>query len=76
MFHEILYISIFPHMTKVIIWTILVVLGYPMLHTKFQGHRSIGSGVEDFLRFLPDRQTDNNFIHSQYMLTWHNEELL
>ena len=24
-----------------------------MLHTKFQGHRSIGSGEEDFLRFLP-----------------------
>ena len=23
-----------------------------MLHTKFQGHRSIGSGVEDFLRFF------------------------
>ena len=23
-----------------------------MLHTKFQGHRSIGSGEEDFLRFL------------------------
>ena len=24
-----------------------------MLHTKFQGHRSIGSGEEDLLRFLP-----------------------
>ena len=24
-----------------------------MLHTRFQGHRSIGSGEEDFLRFLP-----------------------
>ena len=24
-----------------------------MLHTKFQGHQSIGSGEEDFLRFLP-----------------------
>ena len=23
-----------------------------MLHTKFQGHRSIGSGEEDFLRFF------------------------
>ena len=34
-----------------IIWTVLVVLTYTMLHTKFQGHRSIGSG-EDFLRFL------------------------
>ena len=24
-----------------------------MLHTKFQGHRSIASGEEDFLGFLP-----------------------
>ena len=24
-----------------------------MLHTKFQGHWSIGSEEEDFLRFLP-----------------------
>ena len=24
-----------------------------MLHTKFQGHRSVGSGVEDIVRFLP-----------------------
>ena len=26
---------------------------YTMLHTKFHGHRSFGSGEEDFLRFLP-----------------------
>ena len=38
---------------SVIIWTTLVVLSYMMLHTKFQGHWSIGSGEEDFLRFLP-----------------------
>ena len=38
---------------RVIIWTILVDLPYTMLYTKFQGHRSIGSGEEDFLRFLP-----------------------
>ena len=38
---------------RVIIWTTLVGLPYTMLHTKFQGHRSIGSGEEDFLRFLP-----------------------
>ena len=38
---------------RVIIQTILVVLPYMMLHTKFQGHWSIGSGEEDFLRFLP-----------------------
>ena len=38
---------------RVIIWTNLVVLPYTMLHTKFQGHWSIGSGEEDFLRFLP-----------------------
>ena len=36
-----------------IIWITLVVLTYTMLHTKFQGHRSIGSGEEDFLMFLP-----------------------
>ena len=36
-----------------IIWITLVVLTYTMLHTKFQGYRSIGSGEEDFLRFLP-----------------------
>ena len=38
---------------RVIIWIIFVVLPYTMLHTKFQGHWSIGSGEEDFLRFLP-----------------------
>ena len=30
--------------SRVIIWINLVVLEYPMLHTSFQGHRSIGSG--------------------------------
>ena len=29
------------------------ILPYTMLHTKFQGHRSSGSGEEDFIRFLP-----------------------
>ena len=38
---------------SVIIWTTLVKLPYTMLHTKFHGHWSIGSGEEDFLRFLP-----------------------
>ena len=38
---------------KVIFCAIMVVLGYPMLHTKFQGHRSTGSGEEDFYWFLP-----------------------
>ena len=36
---------------KVIIWTILVLLEYPMLHTNYQCHRLIGSG-EDFERIL------------------------
>ena len=36
----------------VIIWTNLVLLEHPMLHTKFQGRQPFGSG-EDFLRFLP-----------------------
>ena len=39
--------------TTDLIWTTFVVLTYMMLHTKFQGHGSIGSGEEDFLRFLP-----------------------
>ena len=30
--------------------TILVVLGYPMLHAMFQGHRLIGSGEKDFFK--------------------------
>ena len=38
---------------RVIIWTKLVVLEHPMLHTKIQGHRPLGSGEEDFKRFLP-----------------------
>ena len=38
---------------RVIILNNLVVLLYMMLHTKFQGHEFIGSGEEDFLRFLP-----------------------
>ena len=39
--------------TRDLIWTTLVVLSYMMLHTKFQGRESIGSGEEDFLKFLP-----------------------
>ena len=38
---------------SVIICIFLVGLALTMLHTKFQGHQSIGSGEEDFLRFLP-----------------------
>ena len=37
----------------VIIFANLVVLEHPMMHTKFKGHRPVGSGEEDFLRFLP-----------------------
>ena len=32
--------------SKVIIWIILLVLGYQMLHAKFHGHWSTGSGEE------------------------------
>ena len=39
--------------TRVLICTILVVVPYTMTHTKFQGHWSIGSGEEVFLKFLP-----------------------
>ena len=35
---------------RVIIWTNLVVLEYPMLHTNFQGHQLFGSREEDFLK--------------------------
>ena len=38
---------------RVIIWTNLGVLEYPMLHTNFQGHWPFGSREEDFLKFLP-----------------------
>ena len=38
---------------RVMIWTILVVHPYMMLHTKFQGRWSTDSWEEDFLRFLP-----------------------
>ena len=38
---------------RVIIWTNLVILMHPMLHTNFEGHRPFGSGEEDCLRFLP-----------------------
>ena len=31
----------------------MVVLGYKLLETKFQGDQSISSGEEDFYRFLP-----------------------
>ena len=30
-----------------------VELESPMVHAKFQDHRTSGSGEEDFLRFLP-----------------------
>ena len=38
---------------KVIIWTNLVVLEYPMVHTNSQGHRLFGSREEEFFMFLP-----------------------
>lgn len=33
---------------KVIVWTILVLLKYPMEHIKFEGNLSIGSKEEEF----------------------------
>ena len=38
---------------KFIIQTILLVLVYLILHTNFQDHRSVDSGVGYFSRFLP-----------------------
>ena len=37
---------------RVIIYIKFVELESPMLHAKFQDHRTSGSGEEDFLRFL------------------------
>ena len=37
---------------SVIIWKNLVVLEYPILHTKIQGHQVLGSEERDFWRFL------------------------
>ena len=34
-------------------WTDLVGLEHPMLHTKIQGHQSFVFGEEDFKKFLP-----------------------
>ena len=64
--HVLAFSDIWPCGTKgqgqprVIIWTILIVLEYPMLHTKFQGHRPIGSGRRRFFQVFtiwarPDR---------------------
>ena len=58
-FHEILFYhfsilqcrKIGQGQPKVVVWTILVVLTYPMLHTEFQGNRLIDSGVENFKDF-------------------------
>ena len=38
---------------RVIIYINFVELESPMLHAMFQDHRTSGSGVEYFLRFLP-----------------------
>ena len=38
---------------RVTIWTNSVVLCHLMVHTKYQGNQTSGSGDEDFLRFLP-----------------------
>ena len=35
---------------RAIIWTNLVVLDHPMLHTKFQDHQPFGSREDDFLK--------------------------
>ena len=52
-----------------VLWTILVVLEYPLLHTKFQDHRSTGSGEEDFLRFLPSGGCIRNSVPNGPMVS-------
>ena len=50
--YRIVFTKVGQSQRRVIIRTILVVLAYTMLHAKFQGHQSLGSG-EDFLRYVP-----------------------
>ena len=38
---------------RVIIYINFVEFEFPILHAKFQDHRTSGSGEEEFLRFLP-----------------------
>ena len=45
---------------------ILVVLKQPMLHTKFQGHMSFGSGEEDFFKVFTIYGHVGHFGH----VTW------
>ena len=40
-----------------------------MLHTKFQDHRSTGSGEEDFLRFLPSGGCIRNSVPNGPMVS-------
>ena len=46
--------EVVPRLTsRVIIYINFLELESPMLHAKFEDHRTSGSGEEDFLRFLP-----------------------
>ena len=42
-----------PRFIRVIIWTNLVVLQYPMLHINFQGHQPLVPEKKNFFMFLP-----------------------
>ena len=62
-----------PHLTcrkivqdhpRVIIWTHMVVLAYPMLHTNFQGYWPFSSREDDCFRVLP------NMDMAAILVTW------
>ena len=63
----------------------MVVLGYPMLHTKFQSYCSTGSGEEEFLKvftiyghgghignvtFIPSAQVAGGHLYGKQLFTW------
>ena len=47
-------------------YSVLVAFEYPMLHTKFQGHRLFGSREEDFLKVFTIYWHGGHFGH----VTW------
>ena len=48
-----IHINLRSHFLRVIIHIEFIDIEYPMLHAKFQGHRTSGSGEEDLLTVLP-----------------------
>ena len=51
-----------------IIWSNLVVLEFPMLHTNFHGHRPFGSREDDFFRFLTYMGMAANLVRWNHLI--------